>query len=87
MMEVNYSDTMVVVTAVKVEDNFTETNVVLLHGIKRILPQYIKWNLWLTFRKTCTYVLPGVSILQFYVSALKTKVKKIHKQTVKTSIY
>jgi hypothetical protein len=42
MMEVNYSDTMVVVTGVKVKDNFSESDVVLLHGIKRILPQYIK---------------------------------------------
>jgi len=65
MMEVNYSYTMVVVTGVKVEDNFTQNNVVLLHGIRRILPQYIKWNLWLTFHKTCTHILPGVNILQF----------------------
>ena len=56
---------MVVVTGVKVEDNFTQNNVVLLHGIRRILPQYIKWNLWLTFHKTCTHILPGVNILQF----------------------
>ena len=78
---------MVMVTRVKVEDIFTETNVVLLHGIKRILPQYIKWNLRLTFRKTCTHILPSVNILQFYTSALNTKVKRIHKQTVKTFIY
>jgi len=39
MMEVNYSDTMVMVTGLKVVDNFTETNVVLLYGIIRILPQ------------------------------------------------
>ena len=63
MMEVNYSDTMVVVTGVKVKDNFSESDVVLLHGIKRILPQYIKWNLWLTVHKTCTHILPGVNIL------------------------
>lgn len=85
MMEVNYTDTMVMDTGV--EDNFTETNVVLVHGIKRILPQDIKWNLWLTFRKTCTHTLPGVNILQFYTNALKTKVKRIHKQMVQTSIY
>jgi len=86
-MEVNYSDTMVVFTGVKVKDNFAETNVVLLHGIKRLLPQYIKWNLWLTFHNTCIHLLPGVNILQFYTSALKTKVKRIHKQMVKTSIH
>jgi hypothetical protein len=42
MVEVNYNDTMVMVTGVKVEDNFNETQVVILHGIKKILSQYIK---------------------------------------------
>jgi len=75
MIEVNYSDSVVMVTGVDVEDSFTETNVVLLHGIKRIL-QHIKWNLWLTVCKTCTHILPGVNILQFYTSALKNQSKK-----------